>query len=339
MSIIIYTGKPGAGKTYRVVKELLEETGRYYVFHNIDGLKESMIESGKYIQSWVGIDGFFTKKKQEEISNWAKAEYGRAVLVIVDEAQMVMADRNPDIKAWLSWHRHLGQDVWLICQHYKMISSDLYALADYEIRGKRGHLTSQFVYQWNVNGETFKTDRLKQSNAVFAAYQSFIGGEINKGRSKLLLVAVGGCVAAVCMAVYVLGFGIPSVFAKIDARNKRVVKGQVKEEAVAGRLERKDAKVPLDPFIESLKKVSFAGCIGSKVLVQNVDDLRVFPLSELMDYRVLECSGLGVLLMTKEKGLVRLKVRGSRYQAASKIKESPRASVAPDLARGRADGS
>lgn len=338
MSIIIYTGKPGSGKTYRVVKELLEETGRYYVFHNIDGLKESMIEGGKYIQSWVGIEGFLTKKKQEEISTWAKSEYGRAVLVIVDEAQMVMADRNPEIKAWLSWHRHLGQDVKLICQHFKMISPDLYALADYEIRGKRGYLTSQLVYQWGVNGETFKTDRIKQSKAVFAAYRSFIGGEVNKGRSKLLFVAIGGCCLAVFMAVYVLGFGIPSVFANIDAKNKKVVKGNQKEVVPTGRSEKKISKVPLDPFIESLKKVSFAGCVGSRVLVQNVDDLQVFPLSDLMNYEVLECSGRGALLMTKEKGLLRLNVRGSRYIAASKIKETPRATVPPALARGGGDG-
>lgn len=113
MSIAVYTGKPGSGKTYRVVKELLEDEGRYYVFHNIDGLKESLIEGGRYIQNWTSIENFFTKEKQEEISSWARSEYNRSVLVIVDEAQTWFGDRSAKIKAWLTQHRKLGQDIML----------------------------------------------------------------------------------------------------------------------------------------------------------------------------------------------------------------------------------
>lgn len=330
MSIVLYTGKPGAGKTYRVVKELLEDEGRYYVFHNIDGLKDSLIEGGRYIQSWVGMEGFFTKKKQEEISTWARATHNRSVLVIVDEAQMVMGERNSEIKAWLSWHRHLGQDIKLICQHYRMINQDLYNLCDYEIRGKRGYITSQLVYQWSVNGEVFKTDRLRVSKGVFAAYTSFVGGEVNKGRSNVLLYAAGACALAVVMGVYVIGYGLPQVFAKASGPAKTSKSNQQQPNQQLGKKQQpKPAKPPSDPVLDKMMSVSFAGLIENRVLVQDTKTLGIFPLSDILDYRLVECSGKSALVMTKEKGLMRINVRRSRYLTASKIGEGGARSPVP----------
>lgn len=333
MSIILYTGKPGAGKTYRVVKELLEEEGRYYVFHNIDGLKESMIEGGRYIQCWSDIPGFFTKKKQTEISEWARAEYNRSVLVIVDECQMVMGDRRSDIKEWLSWHRHLGQDIKLICQHYKMINTDYYNLCDYEIRGKRGFITSQLVYQWGVNGETFKTDRLRVNKAVYAAYTSFVGKEVNKGRSKMLYFAVTAFVLALAMGVYVIGFGLPATFAA--ASGKKVAKKGSGPGSAAAAAPAPAKEVKKDETLERLRRLSYAGVMGNRVLMQDVDTLEIIPLSEVMEYRIVEVGGGSVLVNAKDRGLLRLKVRNGRYVVASKIKHegAARAPVAPDRAR------
>lgn len=334
MSIILYTGKPGAGKTYRVVKELLEDEGRYYVFHNIDGLKESMVEGGRYIQSWVGIEGFFTKRKQIEVCDWARKKYNRSVLVIVDECQMVMGDRNTEIKSWLSWHRHLGQDIKLVCQHFKMLNMDFYNLCDYEVRGKRGIITSQFIYQWGVNGETFKTDRLRMNKAVFAAYTSFIGKEVNKGRSKVLYYGIGACAMAVCMGWYVIAYGLPSTFAKAD-KSKGKKGGTVAQSNVAG-VQGAPKKPPAvkDVVLEELKRLSFAGVMGGKVMMQNVDSLDLVPLSDVLEYKVVEVSGGSVLVMAKDRGLLRLKVRHGRYLTASKIKvEGTLATVPPDRAR------
>lgn len=333
MSIVLYTGKPGAGKTYRVVHELLRDSGRYFVFHNIDGLREAMIEEGRFIQSWVDIPDFFTRKKQEEVCKWARDEYDRSVLVIVDEAQMWFADRNGEIKAWLSWHRHLGQDVKLICQHYKMIQQDFYNLCDYEIRGKRGFITSKMVYQWGVNGEVFKTDRLAVNKAVFAAYRSFVGGEVNKGRSKILYYAGGACVLAVAMAVYVIGFGLPSVFAKASGPVKKKVVGDTPSVAAKASGSMKKVDPPRDQVLDKLQRVSFAGVIGGRVLVQDLDSLSVYPLSDIMEYRLLECDSRSALIVHKEKGLVKIRVRGSRYLAAAKIKPEARATEPPAQAR------
>lgn len=336
MSIIVYTGKPGAGKTYRVVKELLEEEGRYFVFHNIDGLKESMIEGGRYIQSWVGIDNFFTKAKQVSLCESVRSTHNRSVLVIIDEAQTWFADRNSEIKAWLSWHRHLGQDIKIICQHYRMLNQDFYNLADYEIRGKRGYITSRMVYQWGVNGETFKTDRISVNKAVFAAYTSFVGGEVNKGRSLILYYAVGAFVLAVCMGTYVIAWGLPGAFTKgqkpVHKSSEVAVAGSGPKKSKVG----KPAPPPKDEFLEAAKKLSYAGIVGGRVLVQDVETLSIGPLSDHMQYQLVESDGRGCLVLTREKGLLRLNVRPSRYIAAAKVKSQARETQPP--AGSRADG-
>lgn len=340
MSIVVYTGKPGAGKSYRVVHELLRDEGRYYVFHNIDGLKEVLIEEGRYIEDWRTIDGFLTKSKQESLSCAVRERYGRSMLVIVDEAQMIMADKNSEIKAWLSWHRHLGQDVKIICQHYKMIASDLYNLADYEIRGKRGFVTNQFVYQWCVNGEVFKTDRLKKSKATFAAYKSFVGAEVTKGRSRLLALGIGGCVIAMAMGIYTIGWGLPTTFSNQEKKKGKVMAGKEvsergkKKEAENGREKTDDRRL-----VDVLAKYSYAGYVGGEVMVQDLNDLGIRPLSGMTSYQVIEVNGRRARVMIPKIGMMVIGTKGQRYQVGRKMVELPaRGAVAPDLARAGGEG-
>lgn len=337
MSIVVYTGKPGSGKSYRVVHELLRDEGRYYVFHNIDGLKEVLIEDGRYIEDWRAIDGFLTKAKQESLSAAVRERYGRSMLVIVDEAQMVMADKNSEIKGWLSWHRHLGQDIKIICQHYKMISPDLYNLADYEIRGKRGFVTSQFVYQWCVNGEVFKTDRIKRSDATFAAYRSFVGQEVTKGRSKLLALAAGCCVVAMAMGIYTIGWGLPTTF----QNEKKRVANNTSSRSPDGVMQKKKDIVKKETssevtLLQKLQSYSYAGCVGGDVLLQSTSDLSLTRLSEVANYRLLEANRNGARIMIPKMGIIWLGVKNSRYQVAEKL--PARATVHPDLARAGGEG-
>lgn len=176
--IEIITGKPGAGKTYLAVMRLLAlPLGKYCVYHNIEGLKSECFpepEMLRYIEP-DSIQRFVTRKVQDEYAAAVRDKYDRAMLVVIDEAQMLFGEKNEQRKAWLSWHRHLGQDVWLIAQHYKMIHSDYYHLAEYEIRALRSMLLNQMLYQYRVGGEAFKTMRKRKDPKVYAAYASFQG--------------------------------------------------------------------------------------------------------------------------------------------------------------------
>ena len=45
--IIMYTGKPGGGKTYKAVDDILklETQKKYVIIHNIDGLKKGKFKN------------------------------------------------------------------------------------------------------------------------------------------------------------------------------------------------------------------------------------------------------------------------------------------------------
>jgi hypothetical protein len=302
VSIVVFTGKPGSGKTYRIVQKLLAESKRYYVFHNIAGLKEVMIEDGQFIQDWTSIKDFLTKKGQEKVCKWAMETYGRSVLVIVDEAQMYFADRSGELKSWLSWHRHLGEDIWLVAQHYKMLNQDYYNLADYECRAKRGIATSQFVYQYSVGGEVYKTDRVKSEKGVFAAYRSFEGREVAKGRSRLMQYGVGLIVLAVVSGIYLVGWGVPGSFAKGDRGQKQ--KGE-KREVNSKRVWKNDPP-SVQSGVAKLIELSYAGCMGSRVLMQSKDG-GLTDLADHGDYHLVECNGKYARVMAKDVGMMVLR--------------------------------
>lgn len=275
--IVLYTGRPGAGKTYRVVYNLLNlEPGKYFIFHNIDGLKQVLIEDGKYIQDWREVDQFFTDAKQKQICAKVAEDYKRSVLVIVDEAQNWFGERSAGLKKWLSWHRHNGQDIWLIAQHNKMIHSDYYHLVEYECRAKRGTITKQMLYQYSVGGETWKTDRVKTSQAVFAAYRSFDGIEVQKKRSPMLLYAGAGIVFTIVMSFITM----QSLGAGIEKSSKATQPKVEKPLNVASAVKQKKGKeekieVPCDP----LEKFGYAGVLNGEILMQDLEKGGIVPLS------------------------------------------------------------
>lgn len=220
MSVILYTGIPGSGKTYRVMVELSKPavTDKYMIFHNIDGLRLG----GEFIKDWREIPGFLNRAKQEDICKYTADSCSRAVLVIIDEAQMEFDKSKTELKSWLSWHRHLGQDVWLICQSNRMIHSDYYNLIEYEVRAKKSSVVPFFLYQYEVRGEKFKTERIGKKKEVFALYRSFDQSSAKKGVSKILYYAGGLVTISVILLIYFFGWGVKSTFAKVDEVGKKM---------------------------------------------------------------------------------------------------------------------
>jgi hypothetical protein len=220
MSIVLYSGIPGSGKTYRVMYDICKKEiqDKYTIFHNIKGCTLD----GDYIHNWTSIPGFLTRRKQEEICAYEKENNNRSVLVVVDEAHMEGFDKaSTELKGWLSWHRHLGQDIWLICQSpERQLHRDYLGLPEYEVRGKKGAILNSFVYQYRVAGESYRTERIKKDPQVFAAYRSFDQAGAKKKGSRLVLYIGVASVAAVCVLVYSIGWGMPSTFRRAGGEAK-----------------------------------------------------------------------------------------------------------------------
>jgi len=219
MSIRLYSGIMGSGKTYRVVYELVytDLLEKYFIFHNLEGLK---IEN-KYLREFGKNTDFnppelFTYEYQQKLSKQISEEYGRNILWIIEECDKIGFDRSsPSIKEWLSMHRHLGQDIYLISQSKWNIAKEYINLVEVEIQGKRGFVFDQFIYSWFSGGEKVATDRLPKKKDVYEKYKSFHIPELKKKRSNLWKWALGFFIFSAIGTIYFFFFGLPDKFSSI----------------------------------------------------------------------------------------------------------------------------
>lgn len=213
---IFYTGLPGSGKSYRVVHDLLQTQNskkgkKYYVYHNIDGLKEENFNDPFLINDWRDLitEGycadeiqFFSEEFQTQLCREVQEKYGLPVLIIIDEAHRWFDRDRKSLKAWVSFHRHLGQDIWMVTQKQTMIHNSYRGLAEYEKRAKNNSLFDNpfvFIYSKICNGQTFGTEFKRKKKKVFEAYKSF---EANNKKTVSLVIPAILCVIVLCGFLY-----------------------------------------------------------------------------------------------------------------------------------------
>jgi zona occludens toxin (predicted ATPase) len=199
--ITLYSGVPGSGKSYKMVAELSRQKDKYYVVHNIDGLKDGYL--GDYGINFVTycnendlqIQEFFSKEYQIKFSSAVLEKYKRPVLVIIDEAQEWFSKTNHDIKMWLSYHRHLNQDVWLVAHRLTNIPQVYRSFIEVEFRAKSGHyinVPGYFIYNRILGGQRAGYVKEKRNPEIFSLYKSAMF-DVQKKRKKsgfLLLLGV-----------------------------------------------------------------------------------------------------------------------------------------------------
>ena len=224
--IKLYTGIPGSGKSYRVTYELKQNEKKYYVLHNIKGLVESEIDEGKHIKRFSELGDFFTifnHDSMQAISEQIQKKYGLPILIIIDECADYMGRElrfHEDFNKWLRYHRHFGQDIWLVCHDRNDIRREYHSLIEIEIRAKKGYVLKSFVYTWLEHGQVIKTDKLPKDKRIFSLYRSFQVEETVKGKSFLIKGVILLFVCALVMICYFLFYKAPQMF------NKKVSKGE-----------------------------------------------------------------------------------------------------------------
>lgn len=294
--IEVITGKPGSGKTYLAVQRMMElPLGKYVIWHNIDGLNAEAFPEPSVVRSIPSdLRSWCQKSNQIEWAEACREKYGRPMLVVIDEAQMTFADKNDGLKGWLSWHRHLGQDIWLICQHSRMLHQDYFNLAEYEIRAVKSLVLNMLVYQYRMGGETFKTIRRRRDRKVFAAYRSFDQTEASKPSFKLVYWGVG--LIVLCVGGFFL-------LQKSFADNAKVYEdkkppGQTKGSGSRDRAYHQSAAV--DKPVDLWETISYSGVVGNRVLVQKLDSGFLTDLGEAVreKYALVEASGRSCVVVT-----------------------------------------
>jgi hypothetical protein len=227
MSITIITGTPGAGKSFWAVYALLRKgmLEKYYVWHNLEGLKQELM--GPHIKRWTdyveegGEQEFFSVENQKELVEQVKKgtqtddrPEGKPILMIVDEAQNYFDTVNGEVKKWLTWHRHIGMDVWLLTQDRNNIARQYRNLAEVEVTGNKNHVIDTFIYSHKVGKTQFRIEKLKKDAAIFRMYKSFEHTGAEKKGSHLMHYMVASVLIGVALMVYGLAYAMPHMWGK-----------------------------------------------------------------------------------------------------------------------------
>jgi len=319
--IKLFTGIPGCGKTYRAVYELQKESSKYYVFHNIDSLKMERFENGQFIKDFSKLDqdfiSFFSVDNQSSLCAEIKEKYGRQVLIIIDEAQSFLAKVNPVVMQWLSYHRHLGQDVWLITQNRYNIAREYNNLVEVEVQGKRGFVFNSFIYSWFASGERFKTDKLPKDKAVFDLYQSFNVEEQKKKKSGLWRFMIIMGVSSVALGALFFFYLMPKMHS--DASGK-LSAGKKEKAAVKGSPNAKMLSAA-DSVHSNPTKYFYVGSLLGRAIVSDISG-NVWFLDQLTDYETQMINEKNLaLVIDGKKGSKILRVEPVQARAAGSGRE------------------
>lgn len=173
--IIIMTGKPGTGKTYRAVFDAYQNRKKYFIIHNISGLKHDFFPHISTLDDVGGHATLTDFSAFRAVCQRIHDEYGLSTLWIIDECYRYLDKDYPGIKETMATHRHCGSTIWLIAQHLNMIATCYRRLIDFELRCKSSGLfgfLGVFLYAHRVEGEGFKLDFRRKRQDIYALYQS-----------------------------------------------------------------------------------------------------------------------------------------------------------------------
>jgi hypothetical protein len=198
MALRVIDGVPGSGKTFYAVDHLAKnyfkktQDGSYKlvrectIITNIDGFVPDHLDLNKEMEAAGGVKEFFAYDYQE------KYKEGKPPIVyVVDEAQRFFrkGDRNlKDVYTYFEYHRHWGQDIYLVTQNVKKLPPDITYLPEYLIKSlpRVRSIGNGFKYHWVASGEVIKKETRSKDQGVFALYKSMDTAEQEKISNPML---------------------------------------------------------------------------------------------------------------------------------------------------------
>lgn len=234
--ITLYSGVPGSGKTYKMVAELDREKEKYFVVHNIDGLAPDYL--GRFGVNFVDyckennleVTEFFSKECQIEYCAKIKEKYDRPVLCIIDEAHEWFSTNSKTLKMWLSYHRHIDQEIWLVAHRSTNLPAVYRSFIEVEYRAKSGAfmgIPGYFFYNRIVGGVPAGYVKERKLQKTFKIYKSAIASsKVNRKKPKLLIFMIIGVLVLVAAFI-----ALPQIM--MSPKAEKVEKNQSKKVPVA----------------------------------------------------------------------------------------------------------
>ena len=199
MAIRIIEGVPGSGKSYYAVRHLAktyfkkDAEGVYQLdkpcilITNINSFKPDHVDLDSEIRKAGGVEVFFSLDYQRDY----KDIYENKIVYVVDEAQMKFRKgvRNlADVYSYFEYHRHWGQDIYLVTQNTKKLPPDIVLLVENIIVAapRIRSIAGEFKYKWMDGNTVMKREAFKPSKAVFALYKSMEAEETEKIKNPMM---------------------------------------------------------------------------------------------------------------------------------------------------------
>ena len=195
--LVYITGIPGSGKTYKAVYHIYKHFGkssknrdeRYlFCYTNIDGFNFDVVDDRVRKLDFDALksnllvlhDMYKRKASDAELIERAKQFEIYKALFVVDEAHNYFQNRDPVLVWWLTYHRHLYQDIYLITQNLSLIESKYKPLAEYFYKAVPSSLRfSKKIFKYNVfvdqrmyKDSKAKVETIKLDPEVFKLYNA-----------------------------------------------------------------------------------------------------------------------------------------------------------------------
>ena len=235
---IIY-GVPGSGKSYYAVYYICKHYATYDKLYetwildkdvllvtNIDSLKLSHIPLDLLIHKH-GLDTVFSVAFWDQVR---KKEGSKKIIMIIDEAQKYFHRKfyNKEVFFFFQYHRHLGIDIFLITQDYKVLPPELINLTEFLIYAKpRSFTIGRFVYEmYTTKGEKVSFKTLPRDKLVFRVYKSFDFEEAEKPPNFLMRYALS--IVVLFISLFVVSSLYVKYFFFSKAKSSQEVKASKK---------------------------------------------------------------------------------------------------------------
>lgn len=284
--ITLFSGVPGSGKTYKMVAELSRCKDKYFVVHNIDGLQDGYL--GNYGLNFIEyckennleVSDFFSKEYQIEFTQKIRDKYARPVLCVIDEAHEWFSTNSKALKMWLSYHRHLDQQIWLVAHRSTNLPSVYRSFIEVEYRAKSGSflgIPGFFFYNRLLGGVAAGYVKERKTQKIFKIYKSALASsDVNRKKPKMLYVMIAGAVALVAAFI-----AIPYYIFKPDAPAAEIKQGELKKAPGASGSARTPGASTVDDFVEKMntfeksqaetlaQRYAYAGNFNGRIVLED----------------------------------------------------------------------
>lgn len=195
-----YVGLPGSGKTYRAVNyvydcfidEKSKDFGKFerfytninefkFEFFNVTKIQAELLDYDKLIIDLEHLRLMFMQKAPDsQLVEKAKELGLDKALFVIDEAHNYYDTKKDVLLWWLTYHRHLHQDIILITQNLSLIYRQYLKIGEFFYRAVPSSLrlrSGVFTYHQFVDYKLTKTShtdtiKLKFNKDVFELYSS-----------------------------------------------------------------------------------------------------------------------------------------------------------------------